>query len=407
MTDQPTPAAAGAAATGAPFSARRVEDLLRQGIDRITGSTVARYQSAVIRIGFSLTWLVFLLREWPNRSELYGPASPWTWDLAHRLISSNHAFTLLMWSRGGIWFETVYTAAIVACVMLLLGWRTRTAALLFMIGVLSLQNRSVFMGDGGDNVLHIMAIYLAFSRCGRVWSLDARRARRTAGTGDPVGVALWAVLGAALVTATVLGRLSTGWALIFWGVLVGQAAWWLVRRYAPGEPRLVMDMIANVVHAGAMLVIMAEVCVVYSTAGWYKIQGSRWEDGTALYYPLHLNDFTPWPALSHTLAANGLMVMLISYGTVWVQVAFPFTLFNRRVKNVLLPVMMCEHAAIAVMLGLPVFSLAMIAADSVFLPTGFLRWLGRRAGRLRIAPRVRLPRQRTAEEPASSGLVGS
>ena len=25
-----------------------------------------------------------------------------------------------------------------------------------MIGVLSLQNRSVFMGDGGDNVIHLM-----------------------------------------------------------------------------------------------------------------------------------------------------------------------------------------------------------------------------------------------------------
>ncbi len=70
------------------------------------------------------------------------------------------------------------------------------------------------------------------------------------------------------------------------------------------------------------------------------------------------------------------MVMLITYGTVAVQVAFPFTLFNRRVKNVLLAAMMAEHAVIAVVLGLPFFSLAMIAADAVFLPTSFLRRLG-------------------------------
>jgi hypothetical protein len=127
-----------------------------------------------------------------------------------------------------------------------------------------------------------------------------------------------------------------------------------------------------------MLVIVVEVCLIYSTAGWYKIQGSRWQDGTALYYPLHLDDFTPWPALSHALAGNDVMVMLITYGTVIVQVAFPFTLFNRRVKNVLLACMMLEHASIAIVLGLPFFSLAMIAADAVFLPTGFLRWLGRR-----------------------------
>ncbi|HEY8981253.1 MAG TPA: HTTM domain-containing protein, partial [Streptomyces sp.] len=34
-------------------------------------------------------------------------------------------------------------------------------------------------------------------------------------------------------------------------------------------------------------------------------------------------------------------------------------------------------------LGLPFFSLAMIAADSVFLPTAFLLWLGSRAARAR------------------------
>ncbi|MCZ9339239.1 HTTM domain-containing protein, partial [Streptomyces sp. TRM76130] len=82
-------------------------------------------------------------------------------------------------------------------------------------------------------------------------------------------------------------------------------------------------------------------------------------------------------------AASGTLVMLITYGTVAVQVAFPFTLFNRRVKNVLLAAMMVEHAVIAVVLGLPFFSLAMIVADAVFLPTVFLRRLGGAAARVR------------------------
>ncbi|MDF2260789.1 HTTM domain-containing protein [Streptomyces ferralitis] len=390
---------------------RGTDRAIVRGLARITGSAVAPYQSAVVRIGFSLTWLLFLVREWPHRSELYGPDSPWSWGMARALIGSNHAFSALMWSDSRLWFEVVYTAAIATSVMLLLGWRTRTASILFMVGVLALQNRSVFVGDGGDNVLHIMSIYLAFTRCGQVWSLDSRRARRTAAGADgrdrdPVGIALWTVFALVLLWVTALGDLSGFWAIALWTALAAQAAWWLVRRHAPGEPRTVLDMIANLVHGGAMLVIVVEVCLVYATAGWYKIQGSRWEDGTALYYPLHLNDFTPWPALSHALAGNGLIVMLITYGTVIVQVAFPFTLFNRRVKNVLLAVMMCEHAGIAVVLGLPFFSLAMIAADAVFLPTGFLRWFGDRAVRLlRPARRVVIPRQRSADEPAASTLV--
>jgi hypothetical protein len=380
-----------------------------RGLARVTGGALAPYQVAIVRIGFSLTWLLFLLREWPNRSELYGPDSPWGFDLAKRLVAGNHAFTALLWSDSRGWFELVYAVAVVSSAMLLLGWRTRTASVLFMIGVLSLQNRSVFMGDGGDNVIHLMAIYLVFTRCGQVWSLDRRiaeraaaragsrpaesdadgpaadvaplPARRRAGA-DPAGIALWTVLGAALAVATAMGRLSTEWAVALWAGLLVQALWWAVRRYAPGEPRTVLDIMANVIHNGALLVIVVEVCLIYSTAGWYKIQGSRWEDGTALYYPLHLDDFSPWPALSHALAGNSLMVMLITYGTVMVQVAFPFTLFNRRVKNVLLVAMMLEHASIAVVLGLPFFSLAMIAADAVFLPTGFLRWAGEQVVRL-------------------------
>ncbi|SEG43153.1 hypothetical protein SAMN05216223_105144 [Actinacidiphila yanglinensis] len=442
---------------------------ITRGLTRVTGGIIGPYQSAVVRIGMSLTWLLYLVREFPHRGALYGPHSAWGFDLAQRLLASNHAFSVLMWSDSRAWFEIGYAFAILASASLLLGWRTRTSALMFMIGVLSLQNRSVFMGDGGDNVVHIIAIYLAFTRCGQVWSLDSRRARRraaaeagqaeaargeaapstvealsraasgassdagarpeggaadlTAGAGpearpvraaavaragaDPVGIVLWAVLGVALIAATFADKLSTGWGLIFWACWIGQAVWWAVRRYAPGEPRTVLDIIANVVHNGAMLVIIVEVCLIYSTAGWYKIQGSRWQDGTALYYPLHLDDFTPWPALSHALAGNDVLVMLITYGTVIVQVAFPFTLFNRRVKNVLLVGMIIEHASIAVVLGLPFFSLAMIAADAVFLPTGFLLWAqqqitGRRRARLEPAAGV-VPGQR-ADGPAAPAV---
>ncbi|MFE9800455.1 HTTM domain-containing protein [Streptomyces goshikiensis] len=353
-----------------------------RGLAKVTGQALGPYQSAVVRIGFSATWLFFLLREFPHRRELYGPDGPWSWDLAHRLTDSNEAFSVLMWSDSTLWFELVYAVSVLASVLLMLGWRTRTSAVVFMVGVLSLQNRSVFMGDGGDNVIHLMAIYLVLTRCGRVWSLDARRAARRAGSGagagrDVAGPVLWGVLGVVLAYGAVSGRFTAGWLAAFAAVWVVLGLWRTVERHEPeGEGRAVLDVLANLLHNAGMLVIMAEVCLIYATAGWYKIQGSRWQDGTALYYPLRLDYFTPWPALSGVLAGSGVLVMLLSYGTVAVQVAFPFTLFNRRIKNVLLAAMMLEHAGIAVLLGLPFFSMAMIAADAVFLPTGFLVWLG-------------------------------
>ncbi|MET9391791.1 HTTM domain-containing protein [Streptomyces sp. NPDC006624] len=389
-----------------------------RAIARVTEAALGPYQTAVIRIGFSATWLLFLLRELPHRHELYGPDGPWSWDLAAQLITTNRAFTVLMWTDGGLWFESVYALAVLSSVLLLLGWRTRTMSVLFMVGVLSLQNRSVFMGDGGDNVLHLMSIYLVFTRCAQVWSLDARRAGRNRAARargervtDRTGPVLWGVLGFVLVAATLAGRMDGDDRLIpavLWTVWLAQGLWWLAgRRARTGEPRIVLDVVANIVHNGALLVIMAEACLIYATAGWYKIQGSRWQDGTAVYYPLHLEYFSPWPGLAGLLSASGTVVMLVTYGTVLVQVAFPFTLLNRRVKNVLLALMITEHAVIAVVLGLPFFSLAMIAADAVFLPTAFLRRLGGRTARardglLRRARRAPIPGQRTRESPRTT-----
>ncbi|MEV7032349.1 HTTM domain-containing protein [Streptomyces sp. NPDC093272] len=376
----------------------RVALCLSRAIARVTGSALGPYQTAVVRIGFAATWLLFLLREYPHRQELYGPDGPWDFGLAQRLTADNHAFTALLASDGQAFFEAFYALAVLTSALLLVGWRTRTMSVLFMVGVLSLQNRSVFVGDGGDNVLHLMSFYLVFTRCGQVWSLDARRAARARaeqeqeqekeqrpGT-DLVGPALWTVSGVLLVAAALTGRSGGGWLVpaVLWGTWAGTALRWAVGRWArSAEPRILLDVVADVLHNGALFVIMAEACLIYATAGWYKIQGSRWQDGTAVYYPLHLDYFSPWPALADLLSASGTLVLLVTYGTVIVQVAFPFTLFNRRVKNVLLAAMMTEHAVIAVVLGLPFFSLAMIAADSVFLPTAFLLWLGGRAARAR------------------------
>ncbi|MFJ5547169.1 HTTM domain-containing protein [Streptomyces sp. NPDC093225] len=395
-------------AVGASKALRgRLRARLAGVVGQVTGRALGPYQSAVVRIGFAATWLLFLLREFPHRRELYGPDGPWSFELAQRLVAGNDAFTVLLWSDSTLWFELVYAVAVLSSALLLVGWRTRATSALFMVGVLSIQNRSVFMGDGGDNVVHLVALYLVLTRCAQVWSLDARRAARSgaAPDRDRVGPVLWVLLGGVLFGAAAAGRLGLGWLAVLGLLWAVQGLWWAVdrgNRYdadvdadarggARGEARALFDVFGNIVHNAGLLVIMAEVCLIYATAGWYKIQGSRWQDGTALYYPLHLDYFSPWPELSGLLGASGTVVLLLSYGTVVVQVAFPFTLSNRRVKNVLLVAMMLEHVGIAVLMGLPFFSMAMIAADAVFLPTAFLLWLGARASGVwarRPAPRL-------------------
>ncbi|MEU3746702.1 MULTISPECIES: HTTM domain-containing protein [Streptomyces] len=388
-----------------PTATRPAERLVRL-LATIT-AVRAPYQAAFFRIGLSAVVLSFLLREWPNRHVLYGERSPLSFDLAQVLIGEERTFTALAWGDGGLWFETVYTVTIAAALAVLLGWRTRGTSVLLMAGVLSVINRNNLVGDGGDNVVRIMVIYLVLTRCSRVWSLDARRARRRSGLPgaadlpgrDPAGPALWAAALAVLIPLS--AHTTPGWSLVFWTLWAVQGLWYAAGHWFPRhEARAVLDAAASMLHNCAMLVIAAQVCLIYATAGWYKIQGSRWQEGSALHYVLHLDYFTPWPGLSGLLAGSTLMILALSYLTVMVQVAFPFTLANRKVKNVLLAVMIAEHLGIAVVLGIPFLSLAMVVCDAVFLPTAFLVALGARCGRLTERLRALTAREGRTAVPA-------
>ncbi|MER6627990.1 HTTM domain-containing protein [Streptomyces sp. NPDC000987] len=361
--------------------ARPRGDRVRAGAARlghVIRTTRAPHQAAAFRIGLSLVVVAFLCREWPNRRVLYGDRSPLSYDMALELGRLDGTFSVLQWSGGRVWFEIVYFLTIASAFAVLVGWRTRTMSVILMVGVLSLENRNPLVGDGGDNVLRIMVIYLVFTRCAQVWSLDARRARTPLREGSPradrTGVALWTATGLFLLLAF---GWDTGWPLVLWTLWAAQGLWFALGHWFPGsEARALLDAGASMLHNTAMLTIAAQVCLIYATSGWYKVQGSRWEQGSALHYALNLEYFAPWPRLSALLAGNAVLVLLLSYGTVMLQVAFPFTLVNRKVKSVLIAVMMLEHLGIAVLLGIPFFSLAMVACDAVFLPTGFLTAVG-------------------------------
>ncbi|MFF0561398.1 hypothetical protein [Streptomyces sp. NPDC004266] len=180
----------------------------------------APHQAAVFRIGLSAVVLAFLLREWPHRHVLYGDRSPLSFELAQVLVREERTFTVLAWGDGALWFEAVYVVTMAAALAVMLGWRTRGTTVVLMAGVLSIVNRNTLVGDGGDNVVRIMVIYLVFTRCAQVCSLDARRARLRADRGtrdtpwpdhDPVGPLLWAASVAALVPLSSYD--TRGWSL--------------------------------------------------------------------------------------------------------------------------------------------------------------------------------------------------
>ncbi|MEU8454681.1 HTTM domain-containing protein [Streptomyces griseoaurantiacus] len=334
----------------------------------LTGRPVSLYATAVLRIGYGLLYLVFLLREFPHRDEIWGPGSPWTPALAAQLFDQTGWYSFLIVSDSRGYFECCYVLALVTSALFTVGWRTRATSVLFAVVVASFHARAIFMTDGGDNLVLLMSLYLVLTACGRRWSLDARRERiRSARADGPP-----------------------------------------VRAPGPAARRLreARATLTTVVHNCGVLVIAAQVCLLYGSAGLYKVQGSFWNDGTALHYVLNLELFQPWPAVSHLVDQYPLVMAVFGYLTVLTQVAFPFVLFGR-LKYPVLTVLLGMHLAIAVVLGLPLFSGTMIIADAVFLPDRFytsLPPLLRRAAR-RCGLPARAPRQGTGfvSVPAQGG----
>ncbi|MBS2964551.1 DUF393 domain-containing protein [Actinocrinis puniceicyclus] len=322
--------------------------------ETVTTRLVAARGLAVLRIGYGAVWVLFLLREWGERDAAWGPDSAWSPAL-DRAYAANRGWPgpMSAWftAVAGLTrtqFDLFYLAAIALGAAFALGWRTRVVSVLFAAIVVALENRSPLITDGGDNVLTLMSIYLAFTACGTHWSLDARRkaakarrhapAQHEAEAGDVPG----------------------------WRAELAEAR----RR------------VLTVAHNGAALVIAAQVCVVYGTAGLLKVQGSMWQDGSALGYVLRLNWFHPWPGLSAWLAGHAIALTVAGYVTVFVQAGFPFIVFSPRLKYPALAVLVVMHVSIAILLGLPFFSAIMLIGDAVFLPDRF--WAA--AGRLLAAP---------------------
>lgn len=297
----------------------------------LTEHAVSLYAASILRIGYGALYLVFLSREFPHRNEIWGPGSPWTPALARELLGQTGWFSFLTLSDDAAYFGLCYGLALVTAALFLVGWHTRLISILFALVVTSFHGRCIFMTDGGDNLVVLMAIYLMFTDCGRRCSLDARRRSR-------------------VVSDTAIRPSSTH------GVLPARQQAVLVRR-----------MLSTVLHNCGMFVIAAQVCILYGAAGLYKVQGGMWRDGTALHYVLNLDLFQPWPALSAQVDSHRLLATIAAYVTVLVQIAFPFSVISR-VKYVVLCVLLAMHIGIAVLLGLPVFSGAMIIADAVFLP---------------------------------------
>lgn len=285
----------------------------RAGEDWLLGSRKATYGVSVVRILFGLTALWFLAANWSNRHYLWGDAGQWMSPLAR---NGGFEWPFTFFAGGGSEFGL--TAKLVLLVGLLVafvvGWRTRIIAPIVLVLWVSLIESNPVYGDQSDNIARILLFYLCFADLSGRWSIDERRRRRKA------------------------------------------------KRIHPNVATL-----GTLFHNLAVLAVGAQICIIYIASGLYKAQGETWQEGTAVYYPLQVSHYQPWPELNDILGSNPLGVLAVSYFSVFIQLFFPLMLLRRATRIVALLGVSAMHLGIAVAMGLPFFSLFIMAGDQIFI----------------------------------------
>ena len=207
-----------------------------------------------------------------------------------------------------------------AYLALLLGWRTKAAQVASLVAVLGLHGRVLFLQNGGDVALSLLALWTVFLPTGERYSIDAwLRSERLRGEESPLPIA---------------------------------------------GPQKVVSL--------GFTALLLQLVVIYAFNCVHKT-GPNWRDGSAVHYTLHQDRmvtsfgvwFREWMPMAvgqwltwSALAIEALLPLLLlsPFGQRW----------SRRGAAVLIVAL---HAGFALFMNLGVFSAAMIAFAPNLLPT--------------------------------------
>ncbi|PZE83390.1 HTTM domain-containing protein [Curtobacterium sp. MCBD17_032] len=296
-------------------------------------SKKAQYGISVTRMLIGVHGMLIIAANFSTRYYAFGAGS--FWDGQHAYPGSDFAriwvfswFPFIGASNGGLTFSLV--ALFVLALLVALGWRTKFVLPVYGVFFVSWMEMNDLLSDQSDNMLRMVMIYMLFADSSIRLSLDARRRTRSH---------------AALRT--------------------------YAHRVAAVRPY------NNLLHNLVLVVMTLHVGFVYMSGALYKAQGQTWANGYAVYNPLHVDRFSTWPELADAVTSWGPAVVAISWGTIIVQMMFLPMLINRVTRILALLAIMGFHLGIGFFMGLPFFSLAMIAIDAIFIRDTTWKHLGR------------------------------
>jgi Vitamin K-dependent gamma-carboxylase len=97
--------------------------------------------------------------------------------------------------------------------------------------------------------------------------------------------------------------------------------------------------------------------IAYVATGLEKLRGEQWRNGEAVWRAMMLPLFRRYDL--SWLASFPLLVLLLAWGTLLIEVGYPFLIFPKRTRTLWVGMVVALHLGIGIFLGLHLFALLM------------------------------------------------
>ncbi|MGH2452989.1 MAG: DCC1-like thiol-disulfide oxidoreductase family protein [bacterium] len=274
--------------------------------------------ASLTRISLGIWGLYYLILHWPVRSALYGSASAWP---VERMAETTLPANVFRLATSDFSLDVLYFVAIVVAATFALGWHARVTGAMYWLIIWSIHERNPLVADGGDNIMRIVLLFLVLVNTSAFVSLDALRRRRSLPRGTARGTA---------------------------------------------RVRAFLAPTIAVVHNFGVLLILGQLCLLYISTGLYKVMGELWQNGTAVYYILRVDEYS-WPGVAEFFYRNPYVIVGATYGTVLFELLFAPAMLNRFTRHLVLTAGVGFHVSIAFIMGLITFGWSMLSYYPLFV----------------------------------------
>ncbi len=132
--------------------------------------------------------------------------------------------------------------------------------------------------------------------------------------------------------------------------------------YKNEESKKLGNFLSNV--AGYSICI--HLCLIYFVSAMHKINSEVWFNGVATYYILGSERFRG-TGLNLALIKNGFFVTLSTYGTILIELIFPFWIWFKKTRNVMIILAISLHMGIGLFMMLYDFQIIFVLLQGFFL----------------------------------------